>query len=52
MNSPDGGGAMTLPSLRWPFLAIVLPAETDMGLVEIEQAAVGDCDAMGIAPPR
>ena len=29
-------------------LAVVLPAETDMGLVEIEQAAVGDRDAMGV----
>ena len=30
-------------------LAIVLPAETDMGLVEIDQAAVGDGDAMRVA---
>ena len=30
-------------------LAIVLPAETDMGRVEIEQTAVGDRDAMRIA---
>ena len=30
-------------------LPIVLPAETDEGLVEIEQAAVGDRDAMRIA---
>ena len=30
-------------------LPIVLPAETDVGLVEIEQAAVGDRDAMRIA---
>ena len=30
-------------------LPIVLPVETDMGLVEIEQAAVGDRDAMRIA---
>src|SRR5438128_8302049 len=30
-------------------LAIVLPAETDMGRVEIKQAAVGDGDAMGVA---
>src|SRR4029453_19539069 len=30
-------------------LPIVLPAETDVGVVEIEQAAVGDCDAMRIA---
>ena len=29
-------------------LPIVLPAETDMGGVEIEQAAVGDGDAMGV----
>ncbi len=29
-------------------LAIVIPAETDVGLVEIEQAAVGDRDAMGM----
>ncbi len=28
---------------------IVLPAETDVGLVEIEQATVGDRDAMGVA---
>ena len=28
---------------------IVLPAEADMGLVEIEQTAVGDRDAMGVA---
>jgi hypothetical protein len=26
-------------------LPIVLPVETNVGLVEIEQAAVGDCDA-------
>src|SRR5262245_38261317 len=30
-------------------LPIVLPAETDMGLVKIEQAAVSDCDAMRVA---
>src|SRR5213080_1285267 len=30
-------------------LPIVLPAETDVGLVEIEHAAVGDRDAMRIA---
>src|SRR5678816_4210991 len=30
-------------------LAIVLPAETDMGRVEMEQTAVGDRDAMGVA---
>src|SRR5262249_54071035 len=30
-------------------LAIVFPAETDMGRVEIEQTAVGDRDAMRIA---
>src|ERR1700746_134521 len=30
-------------------LPIVLPPETDVGLVEIEQAAVGDRDAMRIA---
>jgi hypothetical protein len=30
-------------------LPIVLPAEADVGLVEIEQATVGDRDAMGIA---
>ena len=30
-------------------LAIVLPAETDMGRVKIEQTAVGDRDAMRIA---
>lgn len=30
-------------------LPIVLPAETDMGLVEIEQAAIGDRDAMSVA---
>ena len=30
-------------------IAIVLPAETDMGLVEIKQAAVGDRDAMSVA---
>jgi hypothetical protein len=28
---------------------IVLPAEADVGLVEIEQATVGDRDAMGVA---
>ena len=30
-------------------LAIVFPAETDIGRVEIEQTAVGDRDAMRIA---
>src|SRR5499433_3221621 len=30
-------------------LPIVLPAETDMGLVKIEQAAVSDCDTMRVA---
>ena len=33
-------------------LAIVLPAETDMGRVEIEQTAVGDGDAMRRASSR
>jgi hypothetical protein len=30
-------------------IPIVLPAETDVGLVEIKQATVGDRDAMGVA---
>jgi len=44
MNSPTSR-RMTLLAV----LAIVLPAESDMGGVEIEQTAVGDRDAMRIA---
>src|SRR5262245_21543096 len=46
MNSPTSRRDFALVSTALP---IVLPAETDVGLVEIEQAAVGDREAMRIA---